>query len=164
MGIKFFRSYLLNRKQIVTVNGVEGGVFAINIGVGQGTVLGPTLFKICIMDMHLCTSLFCVKFADDSTFEGAFKTKDETESLLNLELVKIAKWFKDNRLTLHPDKSRLIIHSKDKIMNIKLNNLVIQRCGYGLQEESVRLLGIHIDENLDWSEHIRSVNKKNCKG
>ncbi len=164
LGIKLFKSYLLNRKQIITVNGVEGGIFAINIGVGQGTVLGPTLFKIYIMDMHLCTSLFCIKFADDSTFEGAGRTKDETESLINNELIKIAKWFRDNRLTLHPDKSRLIIHSRDKLMNIELNNSQIQRCGYGLQEESVKLLGIYIDENLDWSEHIKSVNKKISKG
>jgi len=58
----------------------------------------------------------------------------------------------------------MIIHSRDKLMTIKLNNIEIQRCGYGLQEESVKLLGIIIDENLDWSEHIKSVVKKISKG
>ena len=114
--------------------------------------------------MHLCTTLFCVKFADDSSFEGSARTRDEVESYVNNELLKIAKWFRDNRLTLHPDKSRVLIHSRDKLINITLNNTPIQRCGYGLQEESVKLLGIHIDENLDWGVHIKSVEKKISKG
>jgi hypothetical protein len=164
MGVTFFKNYLLNRSQMVAVNGVEGGSFAINIGVGQGTVLGPTLFKIYIMDMHLCTKLFCVKFADDSSFEGSGKSREEVETLVNTELIKINDWFRKNRLTLHPDKSRVIIHSRDKLINIKLNNQAIQRCGYGLQEESVKLLGILIDENLDWNEHIKSIEKKISKG
>jgi hypothetical protein len=163
-GIEFFKSYLLNRQQKVIVNEKSGGTFVINIGVGQGTVLGPTFFKIYIMDMHLCTSLFCVKFADDSSFEGSGKTRDEVEILVNTELVKISEWFKNNRLTLHPDKSRVIIHSNDKLMNFSLNGVNIQRSGFGLQEESVKLLGIHIDEKLDWSIHIKNVAKKISKG
>jgi len=158
-GLNFFKNYLLDRKQMVSVNGFNGGTFVINIGVGQGTVLGPTLFKIYIMDMHLCTNLFCVKFADDSSFEAAGRSREELEDKVNSELIKIASWFKSNRLTLHPDKSRVIIHSRDKLINIKLDNIPIQRCGYGLQEESVKLLGIHIDENLDYmhtNERLKS--------
>ena len=92
------RSYLLNRVQSVSVDGIKGGSFFVNIGVGQGTILGPTLFKIYLMDLHLYTKLFCVKFADDSSFEGSGKTKDEVEQLINSELVNIAAWFKNNRL------------------------------------------------------------------
>jgi hypothetical protein len=34
------------------------------------------------------------------------------------------------------------------------------RCGSGLQEESVKLLGVHIDEDLNWKIHIKYINKK----
>jgi len=95
-GIQLMQSYLLNRKQSILVEGVHGGEFFINIGVGQGTILGPTLFKIYIMDLHLHTSLFCVKFADDSSFEASGRSRDEVEQLVNSELQKIANWFKDN--------------------------------------------------------------------
>ena len=163
-GIRLMTSYLYNRSQNVSVNGINGGSFIVNIGVGQGTILGPTLFKIYIMDLHLHTSLFCTKFADDSNFLGSGKTRDEVNTLLNCELIKISKWFADNRLTLHPDKSRFLVHSRDKLIDLYLNGTKIMRCGYGLQEESVKFLGLHIDENLDWAVHIKNVVKKISKG
>ncbi len=158
------QSYLHNRKQSIFVDGIYGGEFFINIGVGQGTILGTTLFKVYIMDLHLHTLLFCVKFADDSSFEASGRTRDEVEQLVNSELIKISNWFKDNRLTLHPNKSRYIVHSRDKLISLRLDNTSIMRCGYGLQEESVKLLGLMIDENLDWSLQINNVKKKIAKG
>jgi hypothetical protein len=163
-GLSLMANYLKDRKQIVIVKGKNGGSFVINIGVGQGTILGPTLFKIYIMDLHLHTKLFTVKFADDSSFVASARNRDELENLANQELVKIGKWFKDNKLVLHPGKSRYLIHSKDKLIQLKLNGSNIQRSGYGLQEESVKLLGIEIDENIDWKCHIASVKKKVSKG
>lgn len=69
-----------------------------------------------------------------------------------------------NKLTLHPNKSKYLVHSRDKLIELRLNGVALQRSGYGLQEESVKLLGIEIDENLDWKQHIRSVIKKIGKG
>ena len=163
-GIKLLTSYLKDRKQNVFVNGIDGGSFIINIGVGQGTILGPTFFKIYIMDLHLHTKLFTIKFADDSNFIGSGNTKDAVESLVNNELKKINDWFTSNRLTLHPNKSKFLVHSRDKLIVIKLNGINLQRSGYGLQEESVKMLGIEIDENLDWKCHIQAVLKKIGKG
>ncbi len=34
------------------------------------------------------------------------------------------------------------------------------RCGYGLQEEGVKFLGVISDENLDWKLNVRNVKKK----
>ena len=107
-GKNLMSSYLKDRKQLIVVNGVNGGFFLINTGVGQGTVLGPTLFKIYIMDLHLHSDLFCVKFEDDSSFECSDVSKDAVEQWANNELKKILDWFKNNHLTLHPDKSRFM--------------------------------------------------------
>ena len=160
IGQELMSSYLLNRVQELWLDNECGGKFAINIGVGQGTVLGPTLFKIYILDMHLSTGLFSLRFADDTNLVGVGNNKEQTEQDINFELEKLHNWFCKNKLTLHPDKSRYIIYTKEKLINLKLGGKDLMRCGYGLQEEGVKFLGVTIDENLDWKLHIKSVKKK----
>ena len=161
---KLMESYLKDRVQEVWIEEEYGGNFTINIGVGQGTVLGPTLFKIYIMDMLLSTGLFSLRFADDSNLVGVGNNREQTEIDINMELAKLHTWFCKNKLTLHPDKSRYIVYTRDKLVNITLGGKNLMRCGYGLQEEGVKFLGVTIDENLDWKLHIKNVAKKIGKG
>jgi len=163
-SLELMSTYMKDRVQELWIEQKCGGRFVINIGVGQGTVLGPTLFKIYIMDMYLCTNLFSIRFADDTNFVGCGDNKEETEQLVNEELKKVYKWFCNNKLTLHPDKSRFITHTRDKLISIKLGERNLMRCGYGLQEEGVKFLGVIIDENLDWKLQIANVKKKIGKG
>ena len=85
-------SYLKDRTQEVWVGKNCGGRFRINIGVGQGTVLGPTLYKIYIIDMYQSTTLFNMRFADDTSLIGSGKNREETEDKINSELEKLYKW------------------------------------------------------------------------
>ena len=163
-SLELMSSYMKDRIQELWMEGVTGGKFVINIGVGQGTVLGPTLFKIYIMDMYLSTNLFSIRFADDSNLVGHGSNIADTERMINEELIKLHSWFCKNKLTLHPDKSRIIVHTRDKLINIKLGGKQLMRCGYGLQEEGVKFLGVIIDENLDWKLQINHVKKKIGKG
>jgi hypothetical protein len=163
-SLELMSNYMKDRIQELWLEGICGGSFVINIGVGQGTVLGPTLFKIYILDMFLSTGLFSLRFADDSNLVGTGDIKETTEQEINLELAKLHTWFCRNKLTLHPDKSRFIVHTKEKLFNIKLGNKSLMRCGYDLQEEGVKFLGVIIDENLDWKLHIKNIQKKIGKG
>jgi hypothetical protein len=163
-GMNLMSSYLKDRVQELWLDGVCGGRFVINIGVGQGTVLGPTIFKIYIMDMHLATSLFSLRFADDTNLVGSGNNREDTELTVNRELEKLYKWFCSNKLTLHPDKSRYITYTKDKLIQLKLGGKNMMRCGYGLQEEGVKFLGVLIDENLDWKLQVTNIKKKISKG
>lgn len=56
-SLKWFKSYLVNRKQKVKINGITGDDLLITCGVPQESVLGPTLYllyinNICDLDIN----------------------------------------------------------------------------------------------------------------
>ena len=63
----WFKSYLSNRNQYVSINGYKSGLSAINCGVPQGSVLGPLLFLLYINDLNQAIkSCKAHHFADDT--------------------------------------------------------------------------------------------------
>jgi hypothetical protein len=158
--LKWVKSYLTNRSQYVKIGDAKSKEMLINLGVGQGTCLGPLLFKIYLFDLPLCTLLFTLLFADDTSLVAISETIEELERLCNNELNKVNNWFESNGLTLHPEKTKVMVIGTREEINVNLNGIRIKQCGSAYEEKSINVLGIEWDCNLNWDEHIKKVIKK----
>ena len=79
-GVKLFKSYLSNRVQSVLYNGEKSDTVKIEIGVGQGTILGPWLFNLYIHDLTSQLSCTTIQFADDTSL--IIKGKNEIDNCI----------------------------------------------------------------------------------
>ena len=153
--LKWFESYLSNRKQYVSISGSCSETKTINNGVPQGSTLGPLLFLVYINDMHLAINrLQTVHFADDTTLSIAGRDLDELVQVTNAELARVDAWLQCNRLSLNINKTHFTIFSnKNKTMNdsIKIRGVNIE------QKKCVKFLGVLIDDRLSFSNHIQHV-------
>ena len=67
-AFQWFNSYLSNRHQYVEFEGARSGTLGLEMGVPQGSILGPLLFIIYVNDMHTVSNKFTfITYADDTT-------------------------------------------------------------------------------------------------
>jgi len=155
---RWFDTYLRARKQYVTVSGSASELSDINIGVPQGSVLGPVLFLVYINDMRKCSRLLrYVHFADDTT---AFHSHNDVQRLtsdVNADLVSLCTWLKCNRLSLNIEKTVFMMFADKKIFIPP----VVTIAGVGIRQvREAKFLGVTLDQNLSFSSHVGMVCKQ----
>ena len=81
-------------------------------------MLDPLLFLIYINDIFSSSNyLSFILFADDTNIFFQHKNISELTKIVNNELSFVANWFKANKLTLHPDKTKIYFVSPCKEEN-----------------------------------------------
>lgn len=167
--LKWSESFLKNRKQYVCMEGVNSEYVTVDLGVPQGTVLGP-IFFIVYLDSVNNNIKNCVdgctlsKFADDSGFVTSDCNTKCLERKCNNILANLSNWFSNNSLFLNIDKTSYVRfhhpqNRSDLNMDIKVNG------GNVKTADSVNFLGIVIDKNLNWKDQcskIVSILHKGC--
>ena len=106
----WFASYLSNRRQFVSLNGIISDYQTITCGVPQGSVLGPLLFLLYINDMPKCSNILEFHlFADDTNLFLNNPNIINLETDLNTEIEKVSQWLYANKLSLNIDKTSFVV-------------------------------------------------------
>ena len=149
----WFKSYLSDRRQYVSINGVDSNEVTMQFGVPQGSVLGPLLFLIYINDLNTAIKYCTTRhFADDTNLLIKNKSLKQLKKHLNLDLRYLYKWLKANKISLNASKTELIIfrhpNKEPKYeLKVKIDGKRLFPTKY------VKYLGILIDSYLNWSYH-----------
>ena len=156
--LKWFASYLSNRKQCVQLKNHKSDYLSISTGVPQGSVLGPLLFNIYINDMkNACGGLKCIQFADDTTLYATGRDINSLVSDVNFWLVGFDSWLRINKLTLNIDKTfGMIISNRETLSNPH----VVFRGESIKIVKKIKFLGILIDDGLKFTEHVNNTHLK----
>ena len=135
--LMLFKSYLSQRKQVVSYNGVTSSTKVVSIGVPQGTVIGPMLFLLYLNDLSTAVNNACINiYSDDVVLYISDKSIDVLSRKLQCTLQTVFNWYNDNKLDL------------------RCNGIILQ------QRDCFKYIGIVIYNQFKWERRINEVAKR----
>lgn len=164
--INLIIDYLSDRHQFVQIDDKKSVLRYVKYGVPQGSILGPTLFNLYVYDLAENTQSSSIQFADDTTFYRSCKATHVGECAKQLEndITSIGQWSKQSNLIFNDKKTKSMLLSTNQMSRRhKLDDkqkFVIRNNGKELERVSeMKLLGITIQENLKWNQHVNELLK-----
>ena len=111
--LQWFKKYLPDRKQRVVLPGMSSAWNFINEGVPQGSILGPLLFLVYIIDIHVVTDIGSnVRlFADDTRLYIIVDNPLVAAEALSADFEKISRLAATWLVTFNPNKSVALLLS-----------------------------------------------------
>ena len=164
---KWFESYIKNRKLQVKCHTLSSNQYetsdkySVTHGTAQGSCLGPLLFNVFCNDIYTSiTHCDLILFAHDTTMYASHSNSNYLNYIIQEDLDNLTTCFKLNSLTLNIQKSSVMDYlpehkqptNSNLILKIEDSNLLITN--------TTKFLGVTIDNNLSWHDHINNVIKK----
>ena len=161
-------SFLRDRKLRVVVDGKSSSDFAVNAGVPQGSILGPTLFLLFINDLPDDIISRIGIYADDTTLYSCLdeptgnREFDCVEMAANLQydLRTVVEWGEKWLVSFNSKKTQLVSFTRQRDPSW----VPVSMNGGDLSESSdLRLLGLSLHSELSWNSYIVSIAKSTSK-
>ena len=113
--LHWFRSYLTGKQQRTSCGNELSEELPVTHGVPQGSILGPLLFVIYTDNYPNVLNSCCTSLQADDTVIYCYGTSSkELSDKLNNDLLGVAKWLHDHKLTLNLDKTKCMLIGSNK--------------------------------------------------
>ena len=158
----WIQSYLSDRQQYTKFKEYTSTRQPVTAGVPQGSIIGPLLFICYINDLYATFDTDChvYSYADDTQI--IVKAKD-TPSLVKKITATIAsaqQWYSANSMQNNIGKSEILItNNKGSNQHIKIRIVEDGKRKILKPKSFIKVLGVYLDENLDWTKHLKYVKK-----
>ncbi|KAI4872918.1 hypothetical protein NFI96_005300 [Prochilodus magdalenae] len=141
----------------VRIHNLSSSTTILSTGSPQGCVLSPLLFTLLTYDCSpIHPGCHIVKFADDTAVVGCITNSDE--SGYRQEVEHLEGWCRKNNLCINVKKT------KEMIVNFRRGRhapLPLHVGGSAVEVvSSYRYLGVHLSNNLTWSNNTSSLVRK----
>ena len=154
-ALKLIFDHLSRHRQRVKINDTLSKWLNIECGVPQGSILGPWLFNIFINDIfYFMNNTKITNYEDDNTPYICDKNIDTALNILESDGNTIFNWFAENFLKANANKSHLIVMKKPEGFSVTIGDDTIS-C-----RAEEKLLGIYIDYELKFENHVKHLGKK----
>jgi hypothetical protein len=158
-----FRSYLSNRSQETKFYEKISDAIKVQLGVPQGSVLGPLLFILYINDIKNVLRYSKLNlFADDTLIYIAADTLDEAVNRMNDDLVSLFQWLAWNKLKLNVQKTKYMVITFKKNVPVDLFKVKIGDTNLECVK-NMKYLGVVIDIKLKFNKNMEMRQKKISK-
>ena len=154
LAYDILKSYLSDRYHYTCINLKKSSLLINQIGVPQGSCMGPLLFILYINDLiNLINNALTILFADDTTVAIKNKNMRVLQARLNFAAYKINDWCKHNKLILNAKKTKVMYFNakNNEIPVVKIDNNIIETV------QQYKYLGFLLDNRLRHSFHVSKV-------
>ena len=134
-----------------------------NVGVPQGSNLGPLFFLIFYNDLPHSLDCPADAYADDTTLTESGKTVEEIGTKMTKNCEKVSTWMMENKLKLNADKTHLMTVGTRERLRLQNSKVEVVMDGYSLTESEDKvetLLGCQIEPGLKWHKQVDDLLKK----
>ena len=109
--------------------------------------------------------LFTVLYADDTSILVNGSNYSDLVQLLNNELCLLTNWLKANKLSLNVQKTFYMVFHRARMKNKDFDTSIVCMNGMKLERtDCFKYLGVILDSNITWTQHISYIKNKLSNG
>ena len=152
--LDWIRAFLTDRKQQVRIGDSLSPMEWVRSGVPQGSVLGPLLFLIMLVDIDKDVKHSMLGSYADDTRLWRFIHGEGDQQLLQEDLQVLYDWAEENNKAFNGDKFEHMGFGDESERNYTAPSVLPIK-----KKEHIKDLGVYISSNLSFNYHIATLAK-----